>query len=129
MLRMQEQGKLLLSNFQVMGSFGDTFGDVEWPDMMATFRNIKDAFEFDIMALFAVDCFDDAGYLLQFYSVLAVGLTVVAGFPSLYWLIGSLARLRCRTAFEGDSSSIGPGASQAASWQLRFRGQPVPGES
>ena len=28
---MQEQLKLLLSNFQIMGSFGATFGDVEWP--------------------------------------------------------------------------------------------------
>merc|ERR1719409_2373822 len=84
---MQEQLKLLLSNFQIMGSFGATFGDVEWPDLMATFQNIKDSLEFDIMALFAVDCFDDAGYL------------------SLYWLVGSVVRLRCRKTFEGDGPS------------------------
>ena len=37
------------------------------------------------------------------------GLTVVAGFPSLYWLVGSVVRLRCRKTFEGDGPSEAPG--------------------
>jgi len=108
----QEKGKIMISNFQIMGSFPSMFGNIAWPSAALSVAGFSGFLNVDVTKELQLDCFARYDYTLVLYTTLAIALVVVVGIPSLYWFFCSFAL----HVFPDHFSAGGDG-----SWNIKFR--------